>query len=123
MKELLKHIIFDQREKDISQMIERDIDISLVNSPEVLVISGIRRCGKSVLLQQIRSQQTEQDYYMNFDDERLINFKVDDFQTLYEAFIESYSENRRLSILMRYRIFPVGKGLYGDCMTVDAKSL
>ena len=26
MKELLKHIIFDQREKDISQMIERDID-------------------------------------------------------------------------------------------------
>ena len=54
MKELLKHIIFDQREKDISQMIERDIDISLVNSPEVLVISGIRRCGKSVLLQQIR---------------------------------------------------------------------
>ena len=40
MKELLKHIIFDQREKDISQMIERDIDISLVNSPEVLVISG-----------------------------------------------------------------------------------
>ena len=112
MKELLKHIIFDQREKDISQMIERDIDISLVNSPEVLVISGIRRCGKSVLLQQIRSQQTEQDYYMNFDDERLINFKVDDFQ-----------KNRRLSILMRYRIFPVGKGLYGDCMTVDAKSL
>ena len=38
MKELLKHIIFDQREKDISQMIERDIDISLVKSPEVLVI-------------------------------------------------------------------------------------
>ena len=35
MKELLKNIKFDQREKDISQMIERDIDISLVNSPEV----------------------------------------------------------------------------------------
>ena len=125
MKELLKHIIFDQREKDISQMIERDIDISLVNSPEVLVISGIRRCGKSVLLQQIRSQQTEQDYYMNFDDERLINFKVDDFQTLYEAFIELSNclENKKHFILMKYRIFPVGKGLYGDCMTVDAKSL
>ena len=43
MKELLKHIIFDQREKDISQMIERDIDIRLVNNPEVIVISGIRR--------------------------------------------------------------------------------
>ena len=94
MKELLKHIIFDQREKDISQMIERDIDMSLVNNPEVLVISGIRRCGKSVLLQQIRSQQSEQDFYMNFDDERLINFKVDDFQTLYEAFIELFGEQK-----------------------------
>lgn len=30
MKELLKHIIFDQHEKDISQMIERDIDLRLV---------------------------------------------------------------------------------------------
>lgn len=59
MKELLKHIIFDQRERDLSTMVEREIDQRLVLSPEILVISGIRRCGKSVLLQQIRSQQAE----------------------------------------------------------------
>lgn len=94
MKELLKHVIFDQRERDLSPMVERDIDQRLVKSPEILVISGIRRCGKSVLLQQIRSQQAEQDFYLNFDDERLINFKVDDFQTLYEAFIELFGEQR-----------------------------
>ena len=103
MKELLKHIIFDQREKDISQMIERDIDMSCVNNPEVLVISGIRRCGKSVLLQQIRSQQSEQDFYMNFDDERL--FKP------YMKLSSNCLENKKHFILMKYRIFPVGKDL------------
>jgi putative ATP-binding protein len=66
----------------------------LVESPEILVISDIRRCGKSVLLQQIRSRQTEQDFYLNFDDERLINFTVNDFQTLYEAFIELFGEQK-----------------------------
>lgn len=94
MKELLKHIIFDQRERDLSQMVERDIDQCLVLSPEILVISGIRRCGKSVLLQQIRSRQAERDFYLNFDDERLINFGVDNFQTLYEAFIELFGEQK-----------------------------
>lgn len=94
MKELLKRIIFDQRERQLSHTIERDIDQLLIESPEILVISGIRRCGKSVLLQQIRSRQSEQDFYLNFDDERLINFKVDDFQTLYEAFIELFGEQR-----------------------------
>lgn len=94
MKELLKHIIFDQRERDLSQMVERDINQRLVLSPEILVISGIRRCGKSVLLQQIRSRQAERDFYLNFDDERLINFGVDNFQTLYEAFIELFGEQK-----------------------------
>lgn len=94
MKELLKHIIFDQRERDLSPMVERDIDQRLVISPEILVISGIRRCGKSVLLQQIRAQQAERDFYLNFDDERLINFEVDNFQTLYEAFIELFGEQK-----------------------------
>ena len=41
-------------------------------------------------MQQIRSRQTEQDYYINFDDERLINFKVEDFQTLVEVFTEEF---------------------------------
>lgn len=94
MKEILKQIIFDQQEKRLVGMIKREIDNSLITSPEVLVISGIRRCGKSVLLQQIRAEQSEKDYYLNFDDERLINFKVEDFQTLYETFIELFGEQR-----------------------------
>jgi predicted AAA+ superfamily ATPase len=32
----------------------------------------------------------EQDYYLNFDDERLLNFQVSDFQQLHETFIELF---------------------------------
>src|SRR5690606_2899970 len=54
----------------------------------------IRRCGKSTLLQQIRSRQTEKDYYLNFDDERLVSFKVEDFQVLIEVFHELFGEQK-----------------------------
>ena len=59
---------------------------------EITVISGIRRCGKSTLLHEIRSKNAEKDYYFNFDDERLINFKLDDFQLLYEVFLELFGK-------------------------------
>ena len=59
---------------------------------EIAIISGVRRCGKSTLLHEIRSKNTENDYFFNFDDERLVNFKVDDFQLLYEVFIELFGK-------------------------------
>lgn len=59
---------------------------------EIVVISGIRRCGKSTLLHEIRANNHEKDFFLNFDDERLIHFTVVDFQTLYEIFIELYGK-------------------------------
>jgi predicted AAA+ superfamily ATPase len=59
---------------------------------EIVVISGVRRCGKSTLLHEIRSKNTENDYYFNFDDERLINFKLDSFQLLYEVYLEHFGK-------------------------------
>ncbi|TVR42234.1 MAG: ATP-binding protein [Bacteroidia bacterium] len=59
---------------------------------EITVVSGVRRCGKSTLLHEIRANNSEKDYYFNFDDERLINFTVDDFHLLYEVFIELFGK-------------------------------
>jgi hypothetical protein len=42
------------------------------------------------LLNQIRSSHQEKDYYLNFDDERLVNFLVGDFQVLHETFLELF---------------------------------
>lgn len=95
MKDLLKRIIFEQQDNNVdiaSRTIPRTIGNEWLETNEILIISGIRRCGKSVLLQQIRSKLPEQDFFFNFDDERLVNFKLDDFQTLQECFIELFGE-------------------------------
>lgn len=37
----------------------------------ITIISGIRRCGKSTLLNEIRLLNKQNDFYLNFDDDRL----------------------------------------------------
>lgn len=54
---------------------------NLLNTRQIVVITGIRRCGKSVLLRQL-AQHFEPFYYTNFEDERLFGFQLDDFQNL-----------------------------------------
>lgn len=91
MKDQLKTVIFDQQKmvwKD--HFILRHIPEIIIQSEAIIVISGIRRCGKSTLLSQIRKDNPEKDFYMNFDDERLIPFTVEHFQLLHETFIELF---------------------------------
>ena len=94
MKEILRLVIKEQNKQTCLQEIERSIPKGLLENQEILVISGLRRSGKSVLLQQIRKRQNEQSYFINFDDERLINFQVEHFQLLHEVFIEMYGEQK-----------------------------
>lgn len=93
-RETLKEIIIGQNKSYTEPgLITRDNENILekyVKNRFIIVISGIRRCGKSTLLKKMMSLHAG--YYLNFDDERLINFKVDDFQLLYETFIELYGE-------------------------------
>lgn len=91
-KNLLKDILLIQSkkqfEKGIVRTLQTDVD-SFKKDSFVIIVSGIRRCGKSTLLQNVR---TDNMYYVDFDDERFINFTVDDFQTLYELLIELFGE-------------------------------
>lgn len=91
-KDTLLQIIYEQKEYKLHDVVTRKIDSNLIDCSEVLVITGIRRCGKSVLLRQIQSSRQHQDYYINFDDERLLSFTVDDFQKLDQLFHEEFGE-------------------------------
>ncbi len=80
----LEEIMFDQalvfKAKDPGM--EREIDFDkFLKTEQITVISGVRRSGKSTILRQI-SKKLSDFYYVNFDDERLINFKVEDFNNL-----------------------------------------
>ncbi len=92
----LKEIIVDQNTRQEQEdLVDREIFSkveSYIKNDFVIIISGIRRCGKSTLLAQIRKKYSG--YYLNFDDERLINFKIEDFKIVEELFIELYGEKK-----------------------------
>lgn len=99
-KTLLKEVILEQKQiqESLDTGIKREI-LPLIEKyfplPHSIVISGIRRTGKSTLLSQIiRTHYKDNYYYFNFEDERLINFKSEDFNVLYEIFIELYGETK-----------------------------
>lgn len=95
-RQQLKQVIIDQTqqlnlpENLIARNIHDQLD-SLQKTKQILVITGIRRCGKSTLLQEIRNNSKEKNYYFNFDDDRLTNFTITDFEILLEIFIELYN--------------------------------
>ena len=58
-KERLKEIMFDQKDAFNRQkhLIDRDIDLQkFIQSGQVVIVSGIRRCGKSSLLYLIKER-------------------------------------------------------------------
>jgi len=95
-QDMLKRIILDQREDQrwpsvyIQRTAEQKLNL-LSQNQEIIVLTGIRRCGKSVLLEHIRRMHgNENNYYFNFEDERLVNFGTEDFEVLHQTLISMY---------------------------------
>ncbi|MFH0925726.1 MAG: ATP-binding protein [bacterium] len=99
-KEKIKALLIEHKERFISHtnLYPRDILKTLdtyLQQREIIFLTGIRRCGKSSLMKLIctdlisKSGLPKSDIlYLNFEDERLIDFTVKDFDLLYETFIE-----------------------------------
>lgn len=99
-KNILKGIVLEQKkvQESLDFGIKRDkLDLiaKYISMPHTVVISGIRRTGKSTLLGQIIHSFYKGDvHYINFEDERLIKFEVEDFNNLYEIFLEFFGERK-----------------------------
>lgn len=97
-KEALEAVLKEQYEAFLAKDsgVEREILTnlkSIVEAPQVAVISGLRRVGKSTLLSQIaRKYLATNFYFVNFEDERLLNFQVQDFDLLHETLISLFGE-------------------------------
>ncbi|MDZ7608194.1 MAG: AAA family ATPase, partial [Cyclobacteriaceae bacterium] len=108
----LKEIMFDQKEVFNRQrdLIERDLDLDkYIQSGQVVVISGIRRCGKSSFLFLLKEKMglAEEKYcYFNFDDERItpeisilediVNLHIEIYGSYPTLFFDEIHEHRGL---------------------------
>ncbi|MFH1376886.1 MAG: ATP-binding protein [Candidatus Woesearchaeota archaeon] len=94
LKETLRKVVKSQREElyKLELGIQREeLKKIKLDLPFALVISGIRRCGKSTLLKQL-TNKVKGFYYFNFEDPRAINFDLKDFEKLNEIFIEEFGD-------------------------------
>ncbi len=61
--------------------------------PHAVIISGLRRVGKSTMLAQLAHRLGEDAfYYVNFEDERFLGFQADDANDLYAHLVELFGE-------------------------------
>lgn len=94
LKETLRTIVKSQRkglEEAENGIVREKLDEIDTKVPFALVISGVRRCGKSTLLLQLIKKRGNF-YYFNFEDPRTSAFEVGDFQKLNDVFIEEYGK-------------------------------
>ena len=97
LKETIQAVVHFQNQelqvqkKGITRELLSELDFK---APHALIISGIRRCGKSTLLKQLMQRQEEKPYYINFEDPRLFNFTLQDFEKLEEVFKEQFPQNK-----------------------------
>lgn len=104
-REQLKQIIVEQKKTLLKKKfgIERNqlsVFAKKQKLPHIIVITGLRRVGKSTLLRQIikKHYSDKNFYYINFEDERLLNFDAKNFNAIYEAQIELYGKEKTFFI-------------------------
>ncbi|MFH1146234.1 MAG: ATP-binding protein [Pseudomonadota bacterium] len=93
-KDIFKRLIADSQEKDLSQVMDRDIEIPF-DSGKIISLIGVRRSGKTYLLYSIigklrKTAGPQNIVYINFEDDRLFPLDLKDLDTLLDAYYELY---------------------------------
>ena len=111
----IKEVIVNQRKIFLDtkgafwrQILDTDyFEKAVFKTKEVVVITGVRRRGKSYLLrllwQKIKAKQGLDDnqfLYLNFEDERLVKLASTDLANVLEVFFELYSPKKSAKIYL-----------------------
>jgi hypothetical protein len=85
---------FEQRDPGIEREQLAQVERAIA-SPHAVIISGLRRVGKSTLLAQLAQRLGAANfYYLNFEDERFLGFQAEDANELYQLLLELFGERR-----------------------------
>jgi len=94
-KSKLKHVFVEWQERELPKFQKRRRDINL-NSPHIVDIIGVRRCGKTYYMFQLISELLDSNIprsnilYINLDDDRLQPLNGDELHLLIETFYEFF---------------------------------
>jgi len=106
-KDLLYQVLYSQQQDFLllKNLIDREKTtevIKLLKLKLPIIITGIRRCGKSCLLKLIlnKLKLTKKDFlYINFNDERLTNFNDENYQNILD-YIEENKYNKKIYLFL-----------------------
>ena len=101
MKAILSQLIADFQERELPELVARDNVFSEIPGKAAVAI-GMRRTGKTFFCYQKMSElmgggvKRQQLLYLNFEDERLLDFKVRDFQSILDVYYGRFPEHKDL---------------------------
>ena len=92
-KDAIKEVIISQRKtlNELDKGTLREVEAVKIEDSFALIITGIRRCGKSTFLNQLLMKQKNA-YYLNLEDPRLEGFDLSDFNKIEEIMISLYGK-------------------------------
>lgn len=99
MKKVISQLIDDFHERNLPELVTRTQDFSEVKGKADVVI-GMRRAGKTWFCYQHIKElmasgiKKEEILYLNFEDDRLLEFSVNNFQEILDVYFARYPEHR-----------------------------
>ena len=99
-KEIFKKLLVEWSERKLPEMIRRELKLD-VNGKKIVVVTGVRRAGKTYLLFSTINDLVASGHvdkksiiYINFEDERLGSISANDLEDLTAAYYELYGTNK-----------------------------
>jgi predicted AAA+ superfamily ATPase len=99
MKNVISQLIDDFHERKLPELVTRNKEFSEVKGKADVVI-GMRRAGKTWFCYQkikeliVSGIKKEEILYLNFEDDRLLEFNVNNFQEILDVYFGKYPEHR-----------------------------
>lgn len=90
-KSILKDIIISNEEfitKQVKKIVKRDNLSFPEKLKKAVILYGVRRSGKTHILFDLFKKHKDRSLYLDFEDERLTDFEVKDFEGLKDIFLE-----------------------------------
>lgn len=115
LRNIFQSIIALHQEEIPLSLHERSLQLPL-NKQRIVTVTGVRRCGKSSLLHLTINRllasgvDKEQILYIGFDDERLANMDVSDFDEILQAYRSMYPDRPLSSVYMFFDEIQIVKG-------------